>query len=246
MKFFELHISDYQRKTPHLSLAEHGAYMMMLQIFYGSERPLPVERRLLYRMLRAESRVERAAVDAVVKEFWIESPEGLTNARAIDTLNEYLEWVKSQREKGRNGARSRWHSSGHSSGDAIGYSGSHDFANGKTMASHSHSDLRPEDNPPTPLTGGLAASTRGRSGKSPERVLRDASKGAWIKSEIARKTGSFEQLQREDQIAAEAIRLIGGFNAIGMSTTDRLPQLRARFRETYEQLLERRRSGQQQ
>ena len=58
MNYFKLYIGDYQRDTSHLSLAEHGAFHMMLQFFYATERPLPTGK-ALYRMLRANTKAEK-------------------------------------------------------------------------------------------------------------------------------------------------------------------------------------------
>lgn len=81
MNFFKLYIGDYQRDTAHLSIAEHGAYLLMIQHYCATEKPLPVGR-ALYRMLRAQSKVETDAIDAVADEFWTKTDSGLTNARA--------------------------------------------------------------------------------------------------------------------------------------------------------------------
>jgi hypothetical protein len=70
VNFYKRYIGDYGRATGHLSLLEHGAYNLMLDHFYGSGRPLPANRKSLYRLLRAESEPERRAVDEVVLWFW--------------------------------------------------------------------------------------------------------------------------------------------------------------------------------
>lgn len=105
MKYFELSIASYQGKTPHLTLAEHGAYLLMMMTFYSSERPLPAERRVLYRLLRAESLAERKAIDTVAREFWSETDGKLTNPRCDETLARYLDWVSKQKANGSRGGR---------------------------------------------------------------------------------------------------------------------------------------------
>lgn len=106
MNYYEHHIGDYQRKTAHLSLAEHGAYSLMLQTFYASERPLPADRKVLYRLLRADTVAERKAIDSVTAQFWAEdSGGGLTNKRAEAVIGEYRAWVDKQKANGNRGGR---------------------------------------------------------------------------------------------------------------------------------------------
>ena len=82
MNFFKLYIGDYQKATGALSLTEHGAYLLMLQHFYATQEPLPKERRDLYRLLRADSLLERRAIDSVLERFWVATDLGWINARA--------------------------------------------------------------------------------------------------------------------------------------------------------------------
>ncbi|WAW09732.1 YdaU family protein [Oxalobacter vibrioformis] len=82
MNFYKHFIGDYQRDTGHLSLMEHGAYRLMLDTFYATQKPLPKDRRTLYRLLRAESAAERKAIDLVISQFWLAGKKGLVNLRA--------------------------------------------------------------------------------------------------------------------------------------------------------------------
>ena len=81
MNFFKLYIGDYQRDTAHLSVTEHGAYLLMLQHYYSTEKPLPMGK-ALHRMLRAQDKAEREAIDAVASQFWTTTEAGLVNERA--------------------------------------------------------------------------------------------------------------------------------------------------------------------
>lgn len=82
MNFYKHFIGDYQRDTGHLSLMEHGAYRLMLDTFYATEKALPIDRKTLYRLLRANGTSERKAIDSVVTQFWSDLGEGLVNLRA--------------------------------------------------------------------------------------------------------------------------------------------------------------------
>lgn len=81
MNFFKLYIGDYQRDTAHLSVTEHGAYLLMLQHYYATEKPLPTGK-ALHRMLRAQDKTERDAIDTIASQFWRETEQGLVNDRA--------------------------------------------------------------------------------------------------------------------------------------------------------------------
>lgn len=82
MNFYKHYIGDYQRDTGHLSVTEHGAFRLMLDVYYATEKPLPADRKALYRLLRAESAADRSAIDSVASQFWASTPGGLVNSRA--------------------------------------------------------------------------------------------------------------------------------------------------------------------
>lgn len=103
MNFYKHFIGDYQRDTGHLSLMEHGAYRLMLDTFYATQKPLPKEKRTLYRLLRAESAAERKAIDSIVLQFWSAGKEGLVNLRAETEIGK----AKKQAEVNRQIARAR-------------------------------------------------------------------------------------------------------------------------------------------
>ena len=104
MNFFKLYVGDYQRDTAHLSVTEHGAYLLMLQHYYATERPLPTGK-ALHRMLRAQDKVEREAIDSVVEQYWVEEAEGLINARARQEIAKSDHQRSVNREVGKRGGR---------------------------------------------------------------------------------------------------------------------------------------------
>jgi uncharacterized protein YdaU (DUF1376 family) len=85
VNWFKLYIGDYQRDTAHLSIVEHGAYLLMLQHYYATEQPLPTGK-ALHRMLRAQDKAERDAIDTVAARFWTQTEAGLVNRRADEEI----------------------------------------------------------------------------------------------------------------------------------------------------------------
>ena len=69
MNFYKRFIGDYQRDTRHLSMLEHGAYTLMLDALYATQKPLPFDDKRLHRLLASTSRAERSAVAKVLNEF---------------------------------------------------------------------------------------------------------------------------------------------------------------------------------
>jgi len=82
MDYYRRYVGDYQSKTGSLSMLEHGAYTLMLDAVYGTGRPLPLEEDRLFRLLRATTRPEQAAVREVLARYWTQEGDGWHNCRA--------------------------------------------------------------------------------------------------------------------------------------------------------------------
>lgn len=121
MNYYPHHIGDYARDTAHLSLLEDGAYRRMLDLCYATERPLPLDRARLYRLVRVRSIQEKSAVDVVLGEFFIEGEDGWHQRRVEREIGKAQE----KSSKASTSAAMRWHSKGnanamrtHSEGNA--------------------------------------------------------------------------------------------------------------------------------
>lgn len=62
---------DYSKKTAHLTLAEHGAYAVLLDYYYATENPLDANADVLHRICRAFDDKEQAAVHSVLRQFFV-------------------------------------------------------------------------------------------------------------------------------------------------------------------------------
>ena len=107
--------ADYLGKTPHLPLIQHGAYNVMLDIVYATERPLPKDRAAVYRLLRAFDPDERKAVNSVLDEFWEETPGGWTNAKADQVMAE----ARGRSDMARKSANRRWRNDANADANAV-------------------------------------------------------------------------------------------------------------------------------
>lgn len=105
MNFYKRFIGDYMRDTAHLSLVEHGAYTVLLDTYYATGKPLPVDLPELYRICRAVTALERKAVDKVADTYFPVSDGFRRNARADIELAKREQKGLVNREIGKLGGR---------------------------------------------------------------------------------------------------------------------------------------------
>lgn len=106
MNYFELYPGDYLRDTTHLSLAEHGAYLLLMITYYANEKPLPSDAKKLYRMVGAISRSERESVLLVADLYFPVSENGMRiNARAEREIDKAKVRISNSKKNGKLGGR---------------------------------------------------------------------------------------------------------------------------------------------
>ncbi|MFY9479151.1 MAG: YdaU family protein [Aquabacterium sp.] len=79
MNYYEHHIRDYDTATAHLSWEEDLAYSRLLRWYYRKEQPIPADVREACRQVRAVTKAQRDAVQAVLDEFFELRDDGWHN-----------------------------------------------------------------------------------------------------------------------------------------------------------------------
>ena len=97
MNYYEHHLGDYAKNTMHLSMLEQGAYRLLLDRYYATEKCLPADKKTIQRLVCARSDDEREAVDTVLEEFFVLMEDGWHNARCDRDIEKYREG-ESERE----------------------------------------------------------------------------------------------------------------------------------------------------
>ena len=97
MIWYKFHIGDYISHTMHLDDAEDLAYRRLLDWYYMSEKPLPLDVALVSRRIRLDEDV----VSPVLKEFFEKTKNGYINARADDEIKAYNVRVDINRKVGK-------------------------------------------------------------------------------------------------------------------------------------------------
>ena len=105
MNYYKRHIGDYAAATRHLSMLEHGAYTMLLDSYYTSEQPLPVDVKQAARKAGARSKDDVAAVEVVLSEFFTLSADGWRHARCDAEIAVYQAKAGTNKVVGKLGGR---------------------------------------------------------------------------------------------------------------------------------------------
>ena len=83
MIFAKRHLGDIAKGCAHLSQGEFGAYNLLMDWCYSTERALPLLVTDLYRIGRATTKQERKNVDRVVAELFDKTDAGYTQKRVV-------------------------------------------------------------------------------------------------------------------------------------------------------------------
>jgi uncharacterized protein YdaU (DUF1376 family) len=108
MHYYNKHIKDYKTDTAHLSLLEHGAYNMLIDLYILSENPLEPNLSKLCRLINARTDDEIAAVTNILDEFFTKTDDGYRQKKC----DAELEKIFSRSEKARISAKVRWDNKG--------------------------------------------------------------------------------------------------------------------------------------
>jgi uncharacterized protein YdaU (DUF1376 family) len=143
MNYYPFHIGDYASATRHLSWDEDAAYRRLLDVYYTTEKPLPVDLRAVCRLVMATTEAQREAVAIVLDEFFVATDAGWINVRADEEIAAMREKQQKQRDK----ANARWQKQRAEPGNppAMPRHGDSDAAASKTDA-----DAMPPTPTPTP------------------------------------------------------------------------------------------------
>lgn len=101
LNYYERHIGDYLKDTSHLSLLEHGIYTRLLDVYYTRECGLDAGD--VARLIGARARDEKAALSAVLNEFFVLKDGAYTQDRCDREIVRYQD--KQRKAKASAGAR---------------------------------------------------------------------------------------------------------------------------------------------
>lgn len=100
VRHYPRHIGDYRSATAHLTDAEDLAYTRLLDSYYDTEMPIPLDLAQVSRRLR----VDPAVLTSVLSDFFTEQADGWHQARCDEEIAKYHDFSNS----GKRGAEKRW------------------------------------------------------------------------------------------------------------------------------------------
>jgi uncharacterized protein YdaU (DUF1376 family) len=99
--WYKFHLGDYITHTTHLSDAEDLAYRRLLDLYYISEKQIPLNTESVSRKIRIDFDI----VETVLEEFFERTDEGYFNSRCDAEIARYNRQVETNRSLGKMGGR---------------------------------------------------------------------------------------------------------------------------------------------
>ena len=101
MIWYKFHIGDYLTHTVHLSDAEDLAYRRLLDLYYMSEKEIPLDTESVARKIRLDLDI----TESVLSEFFERTETGYFNNRCHVEVTKYQHQVENNRQLGKRGGR---------------------------------------------------------------------------------------------------------------------------------------------
>jgi uncharacterized protein YdaU (DUF1376 family) len=104
MRYFKYSIADYQTATKHLTWSEHGIYRAMLDQYYSSELPIPLNYAVAMRSLCVRTKIDQKIYQDLLAEFFVKTRNGYIHKRCDLELSKIYDKSASARAS----AEARW------------------------------------------------------------------------------------------------------------------------------------------
>lgn len=103
MHYYKFNIADWNLGTAHLSLVEEAIYFRLINFYYDSESPIPLETHSVFRRLRMAC--DSVLAQQILDEFFTKTDKGYIHERCDVLLKEYRKTAKNNRSNGAKGGR---------------------------------------------------------------------------------------------------------------------------------------------
>lgn len=220
MNYYPFHIGDFRSGTVNMSRLSRWIYRDMLDVYYDSEKPLPLDVDVLCDQIGVDFADERAVVERLLRFKFVKADDGYRHGVCDRLISEYKEKAAIARANGKRGGRKTKQST--TDKEPTGFpSGSDPDAIGSPLATESQANQEPITNnqeptptPPNPLVAEGEPNVRRRrrrdSQMSPAMAERFERFYAAYPRKEARVTAerAFEKIGPDDELLATMLTSI--------------------------------------
>jgi uncharacterized protein YdaU (DUF1376 family) len=103
MHYYKFNISDWHLATSHLNLEEEAIYFKLINFYYDTEMPIPLETQTVCRRLRLGN--YSVLIETVLQEFFIKSKDGWHHNRCDSEIEKYQHKAEVNQKVGKLGGR---------------------------------------------------------------------------------------------------------------------------------------------
>jgi uncharacterized protein YdaU (DUF1376 family) len=105
LNYYKFNIGDYAAATRHLTMLEHGAYRLLMDVYYTTEQPLPSDAKATARKTGARTKDEIAAVETVLNDFFVLTENGWIQNRCDSEIEVFRSKAETNKVIGKMGGR---------------------------------------------------------------------------------------------------------------------------------------------
>lgn len=156
MHYYSFNIGDYTSHTAHLSPIEDIAYRRLLDLYYQTESPLPLDMKSLCRQIRLRDHEDDVA--QVLFEFFTKTESGWMSARCNREIESYKSKADAARSNGKRGGRPKKTTQEEPKNNPLGFSG---FDSANPELTHTKANQEPITINQEPITTHIEADASG-------------------------------------------------------------------------------------
>jgi len=105
MHYYKFNISKWHLSTSHLSLEEEAVYFRLINYYYDTESPIPLETQSVIRRLRLGNHSD--IVDTILHEFFTKTETGWVHEVCEELIADYHSTAEKNKKNGKSGGRPR-------------------------------------------------------------------------------------------------------------------------------------------
>ncbi|MFZ6750093.1 YdaU family protein [Undibacterium sp. Ren11W] len=160
MHYYNFHIGDFRSGSIHLTRIERAIYRELIDVYYDTEKPLPLDLDALCHTVGARTEEERMIIAELLKYKFVKTENGYSNKRCDDDISAYHAKATTAKENGKRGGRPPKQKTKHNPEEPSGFPSGYDpVPMGLPEQTGSQANQEPitinQLNTPKPPDGGL-------------------------------------------------------------------------------------------